>query len=695
MAGSGRGRAVLQRSQVTAQVVGVEVMRAWSSGIRHANAPHGHAARQAILLLVGWLAAWHCMAAPWRVVVVPGADPTQPAAVEQIRALRQSIEKASPGGAEFYIDALDGLRFDSAQLMPAFVELLKLKYRRQKVDIVIGLTESALAFTERYHQEIWPGVPVLIASIDEGRLKERGLPPDFAYLPFRIDVDGTLDIIRALQPASRRLVVVAGTAPFDKYWAQRTLDTAARRQQSGQGWKSEAWIGLPQDELRARLASLDKSAAVVYTSMYRDRNGRSYFPYEVVGPAAEASKAPIYGWYGKYLEHGLTGGIVLNFTDHGRRTAELALSILRGEVPAAGATLPPGSGHCMVNIGQMEALGLATDGLPAGCEEVNLPPSIWREHRGFMLVTLAMLLLQGLTISALLWQRRRRYLAESEAMQRRNELSRAARVASVGELSASIAHEVNQPLGANLSNAAAGGMMLDAGPLDTDEMRQILVDVRRDAMRASQIVQRQRAMLQRHDPELVMLAPDAVLEEGLQLLLPEAARRRCELRTDLQARQVRIMGDPIQLQQILLNLVINAMDACEEMGPERRQVTVATREADGCYVLRVRDRGHGIAAEAAARIFESFFTTKAHGIGLGLSIVRTIVTAHGGRVSVTPNDGGGTVFEIRIPTRQAAPPSRARPSPGVAAAHGQTGPQHGLEPALEPAHDFKDRGKPS
>ncbi|SOE86909.1 Histidine kinase-, DNA gyrase B-, and HSP90-like ATPase [Burkholderia sp. YR290] len=613
--------------------------------------------RQYLFALTVCLSLHAYAADPWRVVILPGADPTQPAALDQIRAMRSELIAAAPDGVEFYTDSLDGLRFDTAAVMPDFLNLMKKKYQHRHVDIVIGIADFALEFTARYHQDIWPGAPVVITSVQEERLN--GMPADFARVPMRIDVAGTLTLAETLQPQARRLVVVAGTTPFDRFWGQQAADAARRR--ATRNWTVEVWNGLAMPELRRRLAALDLNTAVLYTTMYRDQGGRTYFPYEVVGPMTEVSGAPVYSWYPTYLEHGLTGGSVVSFETNGRLAGELATSILLGKTSPHGATWKTGPSHCAVNVGRMEKLGLPMDALPAGCELTNVPPSLWREYRGTTLTALAVLAMQAVTIVALLRQRRQRRLAEDETALRRNELARAARFASAGELSASIAHEVGQPLGAILSNADAAELMLQEPSPEIAELHAIVADVRRDALRANQVVQRLRALLEKQTVALGSLELDATVNEAFALLGPEARRRRLTIESSLAAGDARILGDRIQLEQVLLNLAINAMDAMQDTAASERILSIATRPADRGYELTVADRGHGIPADAKARLFDSLYTTKPHGMGLGLSIVRTIVTMHGGRIWVDAREGGGSIFTVWLPEIPASAAAYTRP----------------------------------
>ncbi|OLL32427.1 hypothetical protein BTH42_08300 [Burkholderia sp. SRS-W-2-2016] len=598
----------------------------------------------------------------WRVVILPGADTTQPAVIAQILALRSALTAVAPDGVEFYTDSLDELRFDDADLMAQFLALLRKKYERKRIDIVIGISDFALEFTKRYHDAIWPNVPILITSIDESRVER--LPPEFAYVPWHYDVDGTLALAEALQPRATRLVVVAGSGTFDAFTAQLAKDTAVARK--ARNWTVELWTGLPLQDLQQRLATLDPaSTAVLYTTMYRDRDGRTFFPFEAVAPMARASNAPIYGWFPTYLSHGIAGGAVINYEDNGRRVGELAAAILLGKVDAHGATLPKLGSRCVVDRAQIDRLGINAGLIPVACEQINVSPSLWNQYRWAVVVTVAVLLLQALTIAALLWQRRKRYSAEEAAALRANELARAARIASAGELSASIAHEVGQPLGAILSNADAAGLILEQHKPEVGELQQILADVRRDALRANQVVHRLRALLKKHPIEFVRLDLNTTVEETLVLLAPEARRRRIAIETDLNRHGPEVVGDRVQLQQVLLNLAVNAMDAMANTAEPLRLLTIATRPTNDGVELTVADRGTGIRDDVRSKLFDSFYTTKAQGMGLGLSIVRTIVASHDGKISVEPRCGGGSTFAVWLPS---ASGSSLRTAPASSAA---------------------------
>jgi two-component system sensor kinase FixL len=231
----------------------------------------------------------------------------------------------------------------------------------------------------------------------------------------------------------------------------------------------------------------------------------------------------------------------------------------------------------------------------------------------------------------------------------RQELFHASRLAIAGELTASIAHEINQPLGAILSNADAAEMLLDNEPLPLDELRQILEDIRNDDLRASEVIKRLRGLLLRRKLEMQPLDLNEVISEVLNLIRAETVRRGVVLKTNLAAELPLIRGDRVHLQQILLNLFLNGMEAMADTPRPKKLLVHTTVRDDEFAEIAVADGGTGIPPARLPRLFEAFFSTKKDGMGLGLSIVRSLVEAHGGQIWAENNPTGGATFRFTVP----------------------------------------------
>ena len=239
--------------------------------------------------------------------------------------------------------------------------------------------------------------------------------------------------------------------------------------------------------------------------------------------------------------------------------------------------------------------------------------------------------------------------AELEAQRHRDELAHVSRVSMMGQLASALAHELNQPLGAILRNAEAAELFLQASPPDLQELRAILADIRKDDQRAGAVIDRMRALLKRRESQWSELDLNAVTEEVAGLLRFDAEARLVKLTLELSRSVPGVRGDRVQLQQVLLNLILNAMDAMNGCETGRRCVAVCVRPREEEVEVAVSDSGHGISADNVKRLFEPFFTTKTSGMGMGLAISRTIIEVHGGRLWAENNPAGGATFRFTLP----------------------------------------------
>lgn len=242
-------------------------------------------------------------------------------------------------------------------------------------------------------------------------------------------------------------------------------------------------------------------------------------------------------------------------------------------------------------------------------------------------------------------------LAEMELHKTRTELAHATRVTSLGELTASIAHEVNQPLGAVVTNAEAGLDWLDRHPPDMKEARAALERIAREGYRASEVIRRVRTLAKKSDIQKAPLELNETVSEVLALVQNELIRYRVSMRMDLATALPRVLADRVQLQQVILNLVLNGIEAMQSIADRARELVIRSEQYDAQYVrVTVTDCGVGFSAEHAERLFTSFFTTKSSGMGMGLSICRSIIDTHGGRIWATSNLPHGATIQFTLPS---------------------------------------------
>jgi C4-dicarboxylate-specific signal transduction histidine kinase len=243
-----------------------------------------------------------------------------------------------------------------------------------------------------------------------------------------------------------------------------------------------------------------------------------------------------------------------------------------------------------------------------------------------------------------------RQRAEEALQTARSELAHVSRVMTLGELTASIAHEVNQPLAAVVTNAQACLRWLALETPRPDEARAAVERIVRDSNRASDVIQRIRALAKKTEPQMISLDINDVIREAISLEQREMLSQRVSLRTELASALPPVLGDRVQLQQVVINLVMNALEAMAPVTDRPRDMLIRSQQDDANEVLvAVRDSGKGIDSENADRLFNAFFTTKPSGMGMGLSISRSIIVAHGGRLWVSPNADHGATFQFTVP----------------------------------------------
>ncbi len=240
--------------------------------------------------------------------------------------------------------------------------------------------------------------------------------------------------------------------------------------------------------------------------------------------------------------------------------------------------------------------------------------------------------------------------AEEALQEAQEKLALVTRIQAMGELAATIAHEVNQPLTAIITNGNFCLRRLDCGTLNSDELRAAITEIVNDGTRASEIISRIRGLLTKRPPQRIALDINQVIQEVTNLMRNELSRNRVSLSTDLATDLPPVQGDPVQLQQVLINLAMNAVDAMRISTQRPRKLLIRSAKSSEGVLVQVQDSGPGIEPQVANRIFEPFFTTKAEGTGMGLALSHSIIESHGGTLSLVPVSQGG-LFQFTLPTK--------------------------------------------
>ena len=598
--------------------------------------------------LMLWLASVSpASAAPKQVVVLYDERTDLPGVSVLHASLTRRLTSGPPDSVEIYREEMDLSRFGSDGYLLRLRDHLRTKYAGRKIDVVVAAYPPALDFLLTHGDAVFPGAPIVFCGIDRRMLAARSLPSHVTGTLVKREFAPTLELALRLHPGTERIVFVGGTSEFDAQLVKQAREELGRFEDR----LAFTWLtALPMRELLTHLSQLPPRTIVLYSTVFRDGAGEPFVPHDVAERVSAAANAPVYGFLDQYLGRGIVGGQLYSLDAHGEEAAILTLRILAGTPPSELPLVEPSVSRTMFDWRQLQRWGLDESQLPPEAIIRFREPSLWSTYRLYVIGAVTIVALQALMIGSLLLQRARRRRAELETQHHRVELAHAGRLATIGELTATIAHEVNQPLAAILANVDAADLLLESGKAGLEDVRHILAEVRKDDLRASEVIRRLRALLAKHEMARERVDLNETFADVLEVLGAEAGRRQVELATEFDPALPSVLGDRVHLQQVVLNLVVNAMDAMADTHVSQRRVAVRTAlRQDGSVEVAVTDRGHGIARADMSKLFESFFTTKQRGMGLGLSIARSIVESHGGRIWAEADTGGGATFRFTLP----------------------------------------------
>jgi signal transduction histidine kinase len=551
---------------------------------------------------------------------------------------------AHAGRVAIYGENLGLNRFGGAAYEESLKRHLKEKYRDKPIGVVVAAGMGTLELALHWRAELWPDVPIVFAMLDATDLARLGRPANATGVVIGNSLADAIKAARAVVPRLDTIALVGDS--WDRqilfgHWSEE-LPAAAS------GLTVIDLVGQKMTDILKRVADLPDRSAIIYTAVFSDGEGRSHPPATALGMIAEKANRPIIVGVEPLLDAGGIGGYPLIAGEIGASTARLALRVLDGE---RADDIPPvvSLGKPLFNWHQMQRWNVSETSLPEGSKIRFREPTFFEKYRWQSMVIAAALLIQAGLITFLLHERHLRHDAEVESRQRMTELAHVNRQATTGELSSSIAHELNQPLGSILTNAETAEMILKSDHPDLGEIREILADIKRDDQRAGEVIRRLRAYLKRTPFETRDIDVNEILNEAFKFLSVQASARNVALYLQTAPGALHIKGDPIQLQQVVLNLVVNSMDAMDAI-PYGRTVIGRTELNGGSTVeISISDSGPGIPPDKLAQVFDPFYTTKDQGMGIGLSIARTIVLAHKGQIWAENQSSGGAAFHFTLP----------------------------------------------
>jgi signal transduction histidine kinase len=561
------------------------------------------------------------------------------------RTIRAETIRQAKWSIDFSDFSLAGARSDDRESEAPLVQYLRALYLREPLDLIIAVGAPAASFIQRHRSELFPTTPMIFTAVDRRRVDYDHLSENDTVVAVNHDFAAILTTILQVLPDTKTVAIVNGVSPNEVFWheeIQRQLAPFTNRVVLK--WYDE----LPFVDILKDAAKLPAHSAILWHLMNVDAAGVSHEENESLNALASVASAPIFSYDGSFFEGALVGGPMFSVIESSAVTANVANRILSGDIK----TRPIEFAAPRFDWRQLQRFGISESNLPPGSTVYFREPTIWKRYSWQIASVVAVLLIQAGLITVLLREHRRRKFSEVQARQRMAELAHVNRFSTAGELTASIAHEINQPLGAILTNAETADAILQSSNPDIAELKDIVKDILQDDRRAGEVIRRMRSLLKKAPFEVKNIDLNDLVRETVEFLSALAIAREVELVSVITPDALPILGDRIQLQQVILNLVVNGIDAMRDTPSENRIISIRTSRVENSAQLSVSDRGSGIPDDKLEEVFVPFFTSKAEGMGMGLSIARTIIEAHHGLISARNRDHGGATFRIRFPLVQ-------------------------------------------
>ena len=562
--------------------------------------------------------------------------------------IRTELDRQSPWPLDITEHSLVTARAGDEDPEVPFVEYLRAMFAKRPLDLIVSIGAPAAAFVQRHRQQLFASTPMVFTAVDQRRVQYSNLTANDAVAALRINYLAAVENILQVLPDTKDVIVVVGTSPIEKFWKEaigKELEPLANRIKLS--WTDD----LSFEELLKHASALPQQSAIFWGQMLVDAAGVVHEGGTPLTRLHAVANAPIFSYDETFFGREIVGGPLLLTADTSRQTAAVAIRILSGEKPGEIRTPPVQFASPIFDWREMQRWGISEGRLPPGSKIYFRDPTVWEQYRWQIALIASVILIQAALIIGLLYEHRRRRMAEAVSLQRMAELAHLNRVATAGELSASIAHEVKQPVTAMVAQSSAALRWLSQNTPNLSEVRAALEKISVAGNRAAQIVDNLRSMFRKETDARRPLNVNNLIRNVLVLTTHELQKNDISLQTAFSegAAEPKTLGDQAQLEQVFLNLVMNATEAmsASHSGPRILQVKTSISQADG-VLITIADSGPGIDGKNIDKIFDAFYTTKPAGMGMGLSICRSIVESHGGRLWASRSDRG-LIFHVAFP----------------------------------------------
>jgi signal transduction histidine kinase len=537
-----------------------------------------------------------------------------------------------------YEENLDLSRFPSSSYQANLDTWLKNKYRNIKIDAIVVVGQTVLNYLLTHQQLMRSNTPILFTLASDSEIRKMSLPENVTGKTLKASFFDVVHLAKALLPNTQHIAIVGNTAEHDVY--RNDLPSEIAKMSGDINIIDLRGKSLP--DLEVTVKQLPKNTVLYFTALTIDDKLRKVVNEFALKKIVRQSNAPIFVDNPSHIGSGAMAAISFDAGIQGRDTADLLNQILIGKkissLPVTKSTSIP-----LLDWRELNRWGVSKNNYPADSKVQFYVPTAWELYRwqiGLIFTVIAILLA---LLGALLLERKRRSAAVAESRHRLAQIAFMNRKITATVYSEAIAHELIHPLAAILSNTEAAQLFLNQCPPQIEMTQEILENIKRDDLRAGNLIKSMRGLLTRSESTESLVNVNELIQSVLIFLAGEAKIRQVQLIESLTPVRLIVIADAIQLQQVMVNLILNALDSIDEADGAQRCISIFTvvHEIDKVQIS-VADTGVGF-DENIERVFDSFFTTKEKGMGLGLAITKAIVQAHGGRIWAENSLEGGVV----------------------------------------------------
>jgi signal transduction histidine kinase len=567
---------------------------------------------------------------------------------EYSKSIRSELERQSPWPLEIIDQSLVTTRYADENSEVAFVEYLRALFAKRPLDLIVSIGAPAASFVQRHRQQLFASTPMVFTAVERRRIDRSSLTENDVVVATVQNLPALIENILHVLPNTKTVAWVLGASPGEKRWLEDVRkDLAPFADRLSFIWYSD----LSFADILKHAAALPPHSAIFWHLMNVDAAGVVHDGDTGLASLYAVANAPIFTWDQSFFGREIVGGPMQSVDEISKKTAEVAVRILGGEKPGdiKPSFIRPASP--IFDWRQMQRWGISEKNLPPGSKILFRPPTAWEQYKPHILAITAAILAQALLIAWLIHERQSRRRAERTARETFSELAQVNRMATAGELSATIAHEVKQPLTAMATLASAALRWLSRENPDIGRARDALDKVVVASHHASDVITNVRAMFEKDTQEKTPTDVNELIRSVLALVYIDLRKHGVETQMSLDEQLPPVIVNQVQLRQVILNLVMNAIEAMNAAEP--RLLSIKS-ENTGHNSIRVsiEDTGSGIDRSHADRVFKPLFTTKARGMGMGLAICRSIIESHGGKIWVSAGASRGSIFQFELPVYQ-------------------------------------------